>query len=47
MTPPLRAAAPLVRRGYGLVAANRSRVGRLVPEDARRRADLALARRGA
>jgi predicted DCC family thiol-disulfide oxidoreductase YuxK len=47
LAPPLRSAAPLVRGAYDLVAANRSLVGRLVPGEARRRADLALARRGA
>jgi predicted DCC family thiol-disulfide oxidoreductase YuxK len=47
LAPPLRAAGPLVRGGYDLVAANRTRIGRLVPARVRARADRTLARRGA
>jgi predicted DCC family thiol-disulfide oxidoreductase YuxK len=45
--PALHAAGPLVRGGYDLVAAHRSRLGPLASHEVRRRADLVLARRGA
>lgn len=37
----------LVRGGYGVIAGNRIRISRLVPAVAKRRADAALAARGA